>query len=82
MLRAVLVLGLKFQCPSFDDKAHVFQTVADFVRLSRCRSPTRRPMLKNQTAGGSTAVVLVTRHPCSLVGISRGDQCYDFVERL
>ena len=32
ILRAVL--GLKFQCPSFDDKAHVLQTFADLVRFS------------------------------------------------
>ena len=30
------LLVIYLQCPSFDDKASIFQTFADFLRLSRC----------------------------------------------
>jgi hypothetical protein len=30
------LLAIYLQCPSFDDKARIFQTFADFLRLSRC----------------------------------------------
>lgn len=34
-LASLLVVYL--QCPSFDDKARMFQAFDDFMRLSRCR---------------------------------------------